>query len=56
MRNQSLGGSKLPDLSETVEQEKGDGPCLPSCSCKTKKYFQRCRTGRVLPEPQGKSD
>lgn len=24
MRNQSVGGSKLPDLSETAEQEKGD--------------------------------
>lgn len=39
MRNQSIGGSKLPDLSETVEQEKGD-ILVPSCPCKTKKYFQ----------------
>lgn len=39
MRNQSIGGSKLPDLSETVEQEKGDSPCLLSCPCKTKSSF-----------------
>ncbi|XP_067352564.1 inositol 1,4,5-triphosphate receptor associated 1 isoform X1 [Channa argus] len=26
MRNQSIGGSKLPDLSETAEQEKGPQP------------------------------
>uniref|UniRef100_A0A7N5ZW59 Murine retrovirus integration site 1 homolog n=1 Tax=Anabas testudineus TaxID=64144 RepID=A0A7N5ZW59_ANATE len=32
MRNQSLGGSKLPDLSETVEQEKGSQPSPISTS------------------------
>lgn len=31
MRNQSIVGSKLPELSEAAEQEKGDAPRLPSC-------------------------
>lgn len=35
MRNQSIVGSKLPDLSEAAEQEKGNSLYLPSCSCKT---------------------
>lgn len=35
MRNQNIVGSKLPDLSEAAEQEKGNSPYLPSCSCKT---------------------
>lgn len=35
MRNQSILGSKLPDLSEAAEQEKGNSPFLPSCPCKT---------------------
>lgn len=39
MRNQSIVGSKLPDLSEVAEQEKGNSPCLPSCLCKTGSTF-----------------
>uniref|UniRef100_A0A3B4FMV4 Murine retrovirus integration site 1 homolog n=1 Tax=Pundamilia nyererei TaxID=303518 RepID=A0A3B4FMV4_9CICH len=35
MRNQSIVGSKLPELSEAAEQEKGDAPCLPSCPVDT---------------------
>lgn len=35
IRNQSVVGSKLPDLSEAAEQEKGNSPRLPSCSRKT---------------------
>lgn len=31
IRNQSIGGSKLPDLSETSEQEKGNSPSLAFC-------------------------
>lgn len=31
MRNQSIVGSKLPELSEAAEQEKGDNSCLTSC-------------------------
>lgn len=46
MRNQSIVGSKLPDLSETAEQEKGDSPHL---------YFEQCHQGCTLPESQGKS-
>lgn len=34
LRNQSIVGSKLPDLSEAAEQEKGDSLCLASCPCK----------------------
>lgn len=35
MRNQSIVGSKLPDLSEAAEQEKGNSLCSPSCPYKT---------------------
>lgn len=35
MRNQSIVGSKLPELSEAAEQEKGDRSCLTSCPRKT---------------------
>lgn len=35
MRNQSIVGSKLPELSEAAEQEKGDVSCLTSCPHKT---------------------
>nr|XP_033784526.1 protein MRVI1 isoform X2 [Geotrypetes seraphini] len=30
MRNQNLGGSKLPDLSEVAEQERGSSPVIPA--------------------------
>lgn len=39
MRNQSIVGSKLPDLSEAAEQEKGNRPRLTSCPCKTESIF-----------------
>lgn len=29
MRNQSIAGSKLPDLSEAAEQERGNSCCFP---------------------------
>ncbi|XP_036400285.1 inositol 1,4,5-triphosphate receptor associated 1 [Megalops cyprinoides] len=32
IRNQSIVGSKLPDLSETAEQERGPSPCPPLAS------------------------
>lgn len=39
MRNQSIVGSKLPDLSEAAEQEKGNGPYFPSCPSETESTF-----------------
>lgn len=39
MRNQSIGGSKLPDLSETVEQEKGDILVCPHVHVRQKSTF-----------------
>ncbi|XP_040025147.2 uncharacterized protein mrvi1 [Gasterosteus aculeatus] len=37
MRNQSIAGSKLPDLSEAAEQERGAAPYPPSGSCEEAK-------------------
>lgn len=36
MRHQSISGSKLPDLSETAEQEKGDVLVCPRVQVKQK--------------------
>ncbi len=34
LRNQSMAGPKLPDLSEVAEQEKGNSPIFPFSVCK----------------------
>lgn len=56
MRNQSIVGSKLPDLSEAGEQEKGNSYCLLSCPRETASTFSRTTLqGCALPKSLGKS-
>lgn len=43
LRNQSTVGSKLPDLSEAAEQERGNS--FPSCPCKTESAFSAAFKG-----------